>query len=88
CWPFTKDYKANVLSLPMDDGSVVLQTVSGLQPGYGRQTGHWHYNVQSGLQQQALISRKGVILAKQLIEIRNKTQDSDLTISGLAAAQQ
>ena len=87
CWPFTKEYKANVLGLPFDAGSIVLQTVSGLPPGYQHQTGHWHYNVQSGLQQQELIGRKGIILAKQLIEFRNKTQDSDLTISGLAAAE-
>ena len=31
--------------------------------------------------------RKGIILAKQLITVRNKTQDSDLTISGLPAAE-
>jgi hypothetical protein len=88
CWPFTKEYKANVLALPFDPGSVVLQTVSGLQPGYGRQTGHWHYNVQNALAQQALIARPHLILAKQLIAVRNKTQDPELTISGLPAADQ
>ncbi len=84
CWPFTRSYKNNVIALPFDDHSVVLQTVSGLAPGYVKKTGHWHYNVQSALLQQDLMRRKGTVLAKQLIEVRNKTQDPDLTISGLA----
>jgi formylglycine-generating enzyme required for sulfatase activity len=85
CWPHTPQYKRNVLGLPFDERTVVLQTLSGVKAGFGKQKGYWHYNVQSGLQQQELMGRKGYISLKQLAFERNKTDDVDLTISGLAA---
>ena len=87
CWPFTPNYKSNVTGLPFDDQTVVLQTLSGRKSGYGKPKGYWHYNVQSGLEQQELIKRKGIVAVKQLVWVRNMTQDPDLTISGLAAAE-
>ena len=35
CWPFSEQYKKNVLALPFDDKSIVLQTLSGIKAGYG-----------------------------------------------------
>jgi formylglycine-generating enzyme required for sulfatase activity len=87
CWPHTPQYKKNVGALPFDEDTVVLQTLSGIRPGFGeKRKGYWHYNVQSGLQQQELMRRKGHLSLKQLVEVRNRTDDPDLSISGLAAA--
>ena len=86
CWPHTTQYKKNVVALPFDESTVVLQTLSGVKAGFGKQIGYWHYNVQSGLQQQELMKRKGYVSLKQLTFARNKTNDVDLTITGLAAA--
>jgi sulfatase modifying factor 1 len=89
CWPHTAQYKRNVLALPFDDESVVLQTLSGIRPGFGEtKKGHWHYNVQAGLLQQQYMREKQVGSAKQLVTIRNKTDDPDLTVSGLVRATQ
>jgi hypothetical protein len=83
-WPHAQQYKDNVLALPFDEHSVVLQTMSGLKPGFGeKKKGYWHYNVQSGLMQQELMRRRGVGSLPQLVMIRNKTDDPDLTVSGL-----
>ena len=86
CWPHTPQYKRNVLALPFDERSVVLQTLSGTQAGFAKRKGYWHYNVQSGRQQQELMSHKGYLSLKQLAFSRNITDDVDLTISGLIAA--
>lgn len=83
CWPFTEQYKKNVLALPFDDRSVVLQTLSGIKGGYAKQIGYWHYNVQSGLQQQELLSRRGYGSLKQVVFERLPGGDPDLTTSGL-----
>lgn len=86
-WPLSQQYKDNVTALPFDDRSVVLQTFSRLAPGFGeKKTGHWHYNVQAGLQQQELMRRRGVGSLPQLVNLRNKTDDPDLTVSGLVRA--
>ena len=37
CWPHTKQYKANVLALPFDAQTVVLQTLSGVKAGFAKQ---------------------------------------------------
>jgi hypothetical protein len=72
------------MGLPFDERSVVLQTFSGLHPGYGeKKKGYWHYNVQAGLDQQALMRRRGVGSLPQLVTVRLKTQDPDLTVTGL-----
>jgi hypothetical protein len=87
-WPHTKQYKANVLALPFDDDSVVLQTTSGMRPGFGeKKKGYWHYNVQSGLMQHEYMKKKGVTWFRQLLSVRNKTDDPDLTVSGLERAR-
>ncbi len=48
-FPYKDTFKNNIASLPMDDRSVILRTVSGavykMPPGDYQ----WHYNVQSGL---------------------------------------
>ena len=83
CWPWTEQYKKNVLALPFDDRSVVLQTLSGIKGGFGKPIGYWHYNVQSGLVQQELMSRRGTGSLKQVVFERSPTNDPDLTTSGL-----
>lgn len=86
-WPHSQQYKDNVMALPFDDQSVVLQTFSGLHPGFGeKKKGYWHYNVQAGLMQQDLMKRRGVGSLPQLVTVRNKTDDPDLTVSGLERA--
>lgn len=78
-----EDYKNGVLSLPMDERSIVLQTF--IYPtGFGGPTHHhWQYNVQSGLEHQTLMLRPGVTNVKQLIYRRIATNDEDMTVSGL-----
>jgi formylglycine-generating enzyme required for sulfatase activity len=83
CWPFTEQYKKNVLALPFDDKSIVLQTLSGIKAGFGKQIGYWHYNVQAGLQQQELLSRRGYGALRQVVFERLPGADPDLTTSGL-----
>ena len=77
----TPEYKANVLSLPMDDASVVLQ-VFGFPSG-PQQDGYWHYNVAHGLWQQELIRREGYTRVHFLVSPRLPTDDPDLTVAGL-----
>jgi formylglycine-generating enzyme required for sulfatase activity len=81
-WPFTKQYRDNVLALPFDEHSVALQTLSGLKSGFG-QKGYWHHHVQAGLHQQWLLQHKGYASLRQLVFQRVKTDDGDLTTSGL-----
>lgn len=83
CWPHTKQYRANVTALPFDEDSVVLQSLSGVKAGFGRQIGYWHYNVQSGRHQQSLLSRRGYGSLKQLIAERRRGNDPDLTVVAL-----
>ena len=83
CWPWTEQYKKNVLALPFDDRSIVLQTLSGIKGGFEKSIGYWHYNVQSGLVQQELLSRRGTGSIKQVVFERTRTDDPDLTTSGL-----
>lgn len=86
-WPHAQQYKDNVIGLPFDDSSVVLQTFSGLHPGYGnKKRGYWHYNVQAGRNQQELMRRRGVGSLPQLVTVRSKTDDPDLTITALERA--
>lgn len=77
----TREYKDNVLNLPMDDRSVVLQ-VFGFPSG-PQQEGYWHYNVASGLYQQELIRREGYTFVHFLVSPRLPTDDPDLTVAGL-----
>jgi hypothetical protein len=86
CWPHTSQYKKNVLGLPFDDRSVVLTSLSGIKQGFSRQRGYWHYNVQSGLQQQELMRRRGHGSLKQLVWHRRPGQDNDVSVCGLPGA--
>jgi hypothetical protein len=86
CWPHTSQYKTNVLGLPFDDTSVVLTSLSGIKQGFSRQRGYWHYNVQSGLQQQELMRRRGHGSLKQLVWHRRPGQDNDVSVCGLPGA--
>lgn len=86
CWPHTAQYKKNVLGLPFDDKTVVLTSLSGIKQGFARQRGYWHYNVQSGLQQQELMRRRGYGSLKQLVWHRRPGQDSDVSVCGLPGA--
>jgi formylglycine-generating enzyme required for sulfatase activity len=83
CWPHTAQYKANVRALPFDADSVVIQSLSGIKSGFEKQRGYWHHNVQSGLEQQALLGRRGYGSLKQLIANRRPGNDADLTVCGL-----
>ena len=86
-WPHSAQYKNNVIALPFDERSVVLQTLSGVQPGFGqKKKGYWHYNAQAGLMQQDLMRRREVGSMRQLVTVRNKTDDPDFTVSGLQRA--
>jgi len=77
----TPEYKRNVLSFPMDEQSVVLQAL-GWTNEFG-QTGHWHFNVQDGLEAQERLSREGYAWLWQVVRPYRATDDVDLTLSGL-----
>ena len=83
-WVFTDQYRKNVRDLPFDDDSIVVQTISGisLKSGFGQQ-GYWHYNVQYGREQQALLGLKGYSREKQLLWHRVKTDSTELTTCGM-----
>lgn len=83
CWPHTAQYKANVLALPFDEDSVVIQSLSGVKAGFERQRGYWHHNVQSGLEQQSMLRRRGYGSLKQLVANRRPGNDADVTVCGL-----
>ncbi len=86
-WVFTDQYRKNVRGLPFDDDSIVVQTISGvsLKTGFG-QKGYWHYNVQYGREQQALLELPGYTREKQLLWHRVKTDSPELTLCGMPAA--
>jgi hypothetical protein len=83
CWPHTAQYKKNVLALPFDEDSVVIQSLSGVKAGFERQRGYWHHNVQSGLEQQSMLRRRGYGSLKQLVANRRPGNDADVTVCGL-----
>lgn len=81
-WPWSRQYKRNVLNLPFDEKSVVVQTTSGLDRRMG-QKGYWHYNVEGGLHQQALLRRKGYTSLRQVLFDHVPADDPDLSVLGL-----
>jgi hypothetical protein len=83
-WNFTDQYRSNVRNLPFDDQSIVVQTISGigLKSGFN-QRGYWHYNVMYGKHQQDLLQKQGITREKQLLYNRIKTDNDDLTLTGL-----
>ena len=77
----TPAYRRNVRALPMDEQSIVLQTMNF---GAFAQTGYWHHNVQWGLEQQRRLGlENGYRSAMHLVWDRLPGDDGDLTINGL-----
>ncbi len=76
----TESYRANVLGLPFDRRSIVLQTTGD---GGFKQRGHWHYNVQWGRHMHALLRKPGYAQVMTLLFERIPAGDGDLTIVGL-----
>ena len=81
-WIFSDQYRQNVAALPFDDESIVVQTISGMKSGFDQQ-GYWHYNIQWGREQQALLQKPGYTRLKQLLHHRIKGESGDITLSGL-----
>jgi len=81
----TQEYRDNVLSLPFDERSVVIATMS-LGKSYGRgfgQTDYWHYNVMDASLQQRRLADPGYYTMWQLHWDRIPSSDGDLTTCGL-----
>ncbi len=76
----TPGYRRNLLALPLDDRSVVLQTTNG---GGFRQNGYWHYNIHAGLHLQQLLTRPGYDTVVKTLGDRIPTPDGDVTITAL-----
>ncbi len=76
----TDAYKANVLALPMDARSIVLQTLS---KGAFRQTGHWHHSVASGKLVQSRMRLPGYDFVMTVLFDRIPTDHGDVTALGL-----
>jgi len=75
----TDAYRANVLGLPMDHKSVVLQTNSR---GGFKQTGHWHHSVSWGPFHQKRIAHRGYDSIPKLLEDRIPGHHGDVTLLG------
>ncbi|MFV8750386.1 SUMF1/EgtB/PvdO family nonheme iron enzyme [Nannocystaceae bacterium ST9] len=76
----TDAYRDNVLGLPFDRRSIVLQTTA---KGGFRQTGHWHYNVQWGRHMHARLRQPGYDLVEKMLFERIPAGHGDLTSVGL-----
>lgn len=76
----TDPYRDNVLGLPFDRRSIVLQTTAD---GGFRQTGHWHYNVQWGRHMHALLRKPGYDTVMKMLFERIPAGHGDLTAVGL-----
>ena len=76
----TDNYRDNVLSLPMDEHSLVLSTYNW--GAYG-QKDKWHYSVMWGPLFQERITLPGHLKMYQLIWDRIPTDDHDVTILGV-----
>lgn len=80
----TPGYRDNLVNLPLDDRSVVLQTTNS---GGFRQMGYWHYNIHAGLHLQALLRRPGYDTVSKTLGERIPTPDGDVTITALPGAR-
>lgn len=80
----TPGYRRNLLALPLDERSVVLQTTNG---GGFRQNGYWHYNIHAGLHLQQLLARPGYDTVAKTLGERIPTPDGDVTITALPGAR-
>lgn len=75
----TEAYRANVVGLPMDALSVVLQTNGS---GGFEQTGHWHHSVSWGRFHQERIAKPGYDTIPKLLEDRIPGHHGDVTLLG------
>ncbi len=75
----TDAYRANVLGLPMDALSVVLQTNSR---GGFKQTGKWHHSVSWGPFHQKRIAKRGYNTIPKLLEDKIPGHHGDVTLLG------
>lgn len=75
----TDAYRANVLGLPMDEKSVVLQTNSR---GGFEQTGKWHHSVSWGPFHQKRIAKRGYNTIPKLLEDKIPGHHGDVTLLG------
>jgi len=76
----TAAYRDNVLGLPFDERSIVLQTTS---KGGFRQIGKWHHNVQWGRHLQMRMRQRGYENVLAILEDRIPSDHGDLTVLGL-----
>jgi hypothetical protein len=76
----TDAYRRNVLALPFDQWSVVLQTNS---KGGFRQSGKWHHNVTWGRTMHERLQRPGYSAIWMLLEDRIPGHHGDVTLLGL-----
>ncbi len=76
----TAAYRKNVLGMPFDARSLVLQTNN--QGGF-RQTGYWHHNVAWGLHVQQLLALPGYDHLSKILVGRIPTDDGDMTTLGM-----
>ncbi|MEM9459266.1 MAG: SUMF1/EgtB/PvdO family nonheme iron enzyme [Myxococcota bacterium] len=81
----TEAYRANVLSLPFDEQSLVLRTTDG--GGSLRQKTKWHHNVQWGRHMHQRLRRAGYDTVWKVIEGRIPGDDDALTILGLPSGE-
>lgn len=78
----TAAYRDNVLALPFDRHTLVLQTAG---KGGFRQAGHWHYNVQWGRHLQERLRLPGYDTLPKIMFERIASHHGDLTVLGLPA---
>ena len=79
----TDSYRKNVVELPFDAETIVLQT---FPKGAFRQTGHWHHNVAQGELVQQRMRLPGFGWVTTVIFDRIPTDHGDLTATGLPGA--
>ena len=80
----TDAYRSNVLALPMDAMSLVLQTNGS---GGFKQTGHWHHSLTWGPFHQERIAKPGYDTIPKLLEDRIPGHHGDVTLLGLPTAR-
>lgn len=78
----TEAYRNNVLALPFDRHSLVLQTAG---KGAFRQSGHWHYDVEWGRHLQSRLRLPGYDALPKIMFDRIASDHGDLTVLGIPA---
>jgi hypothetical protein len=77
----TTEYRSNVRGLPMDEHSLVIQTL-GFATGFG-QEGYWHHNVQGGFNAQERLNLDLFRTIVKMVDFRIPGDDPDLTVVGV-----